>query len=266
MLSGRHAAAGGGECPAGRVSGGPRARAAAVNRSKWSDMSGEDSALPLIARRSGPLAGTVRPPGDKSISHRALMLGALAVGETSVEGLLEGEDILATVAAMRAFGATASAHRRGRLAHQRPRRRRPARAGGRHRLRQRRHRRASGAGHCRQPRLRHHLHRRWLARAPADGPHLRSAASHGRPGSRPLRRTAARHRARTRHAGADRISRAGALGPGQIRRASRRAQLRRRHHGHRAGSHPRSYRAHARRLRRRHRGRGRQRWRPHDPR
>ncbi len=71
-------------------------------------MSGEDSALPLIARRSGPLAGTVRPPGDKSISHRALMLGALAVGETSVEGLLEGEDILATVAAMRAFGATAA--------------------------------------------------------------------------------------------------------------------------------------------------------------
>ena len=71
-------------------------------------MSGEDSALPLIARRSGPLAGTVRPPGDKSISHRALMLGALAVGETSIEGLLEGEDILATVAAMRAFGATAT--------------------------------------------------------------------------------------------------------------------------------------------------------------
>src|SRR6476646_3589016 len=64
------------------------------------------AALPLSASRSGPLAGVIRPPGDKSISHRALMLGALAVGETSIEGLLEGEDVLATAAAMRAFGAT----------------------------------------------------------------------------------------------------------------------------------------------------------------
>ena len=54
---------------------------------------------------SGPLRGTVRVPGDKSISHRALMLGALAVGETRVRGLLEGEDVLATAAAMRAMGA-----------------------------------------------------------------------------------------------------------------------------------------------------------------
>jgi 3-phosphoshikimate 1-carboxyvinyltransferase len=69
-------------------------------------MPADDSATPLIARAAGPLAGTVRPPGDKSISHRALMLGALAVGETAVEGLLEGEDVLATAAAMRAFGAT----------------------------------------------------------------------------------------------------------------------------------------------------------------
>ena len=68
-------------------------------------MSSEVAANPLRAVRSGPLKGTVRPPGDKSISHRALMLGALAVGETSIEGLLEGEDILATAAAMRAFGA-----------------------------------------------------------------------------------------------------------------------------------------------------------------
>ena len=66
----------------------------------------EDTARPLSAKRSGPLKGTVRPPGDKSISHRALMLGALAVGETSIEGLLEGEDVLSTAAAMRAFGAT----------------------------------------------------------------------------------------------------------------------------------------------------------------
>ena len=54
---------------------------------------------------SKPLKGRIRVPGDKSISHRALMLGALAVGETRVSGLLEGEDVLATAAAMRAMGA-----------------------------------------------------------------------------------------------------------------------------------------------------------------
>lgn len=54
---------------------------------------------------SGPLRGTVRVPGDKSISHRALMLSALAVGESRITGLLEGEDVLATAAAMRAMGA-----------------------------------------------------------------------------------------------------------------------------------------------------------------
>ncbi|WP_374405349.1 3-phosphoshikimate 1-carboxyvinyltransferase [Pelagerythrobacter sp.] len=54
---------------------------------------------------SGPLRARIRVPGDKSISHRALMLGALAVGETRATGLLEGEDVLATAAAMRAMGA-----------------------------------------------------------------------------------------------------------------------------------------------------------------
>jgi 3-phosphoshikimate 1-carboxyvinyltransferase len=62
-------------------------------------------AKPLSALPSGPLRGRVTVPGDKSISHRALMLGALAVGETRVEGLLESADVLATAAAMRAFGA-----------------------------------------------------------------------------------------------------------------------------------------------------------------
>ena len=51
--------------------------------------------------------GAVRVPGDKSISHRSLMLGALAVGETRVTGLLEGEDVLATAAAVNAMGARA---------------------------------------------------------------------------------------------------------------------------------------------------------------
>ena len=61
---------------------------------------------PLAASRPrAPLAGAIRVPGDKSISHRALMLGALAVGRTEISGLLEGEDVLRTAAAMRAMGA-----------------------------------------------------------------------------------------------------------------------------------------------------------------
>jgi 3-phosphoshikimate 1-carboxyvinyltransferase len=59
----------------------------------------------LEARASGPLKGRVRVPGDKSISHRALILGGLATGRTRITGLLEGEDVLRTAAAMRAFGA-----------------------------------------------------------------------------------------------------------------------------------------------------------------
>ena len=68
-------------------------------------MSDHSAPSPRRFRPAGPLRGTVRVPGDKSISHRALMLGALAVGETRVRGLLEGEDVLATAAAMRAMGA-----------------------------------------------------------------------------------------------------------------------------------------------------------------
>src|SRR5665213_341801 len=60
---------------------------------------------PLVASAAGPLRGRARVPGDKSISHRALILGGLAVGRTRVRGLLEGEDVLRTAAAMRQFGA-----------------------------------------------------------------------------------------------------------------------------------------------------------------
>ncbi len=63
------------------------------------------TAAHLTARRAGPLKGTVRTPGDKSISHRALILGALATGVTEIEGLLEGDDVKRTAAAMAAFGA-----------------------------------------------------------------------------------------------------------------------------------------------------------------
>ena len=63
------------------------------------------TAAQMTARRAGPLKGVLRAPGDKSISHRALILGALAHGLTEVEGLLEGEDVKRTAAAMAAFGA-----------------------------------------------------------------------------------------------------------------------------------------------------------------
>jgi 3-phosphoshikimate 1-carboxyvinyltransferase len=68
-------------------------------------VSKSDQPTPLEARASGPLTGTARVPGDKSISHRALILGALSVGETRVSGLLEGEDVLNTAKSMQALGA-----------------------------------------------------------------------------------------------------------------------------------------------------------------
>lgn len=60
---------------------------------------------PLTARQGGPVQGRARVPGDKSISHRALILGALTVGETTIAGLLEGDDVLHTADGMRALGA-----------------------------------------------------------------------------------------------------------------------------------------------------------------
>ncbi len=62
---------------------------------------------PLVSRRAQALAGDISVPGDKSISHRSLMIGAVAVGETHITGLLEGEDVLRTAAAMRHLGAQA---------------------------------------------------------------------------------------------------------------------------------------------------------------
>jgi 3-phosphoshikimate 1-carboxyvinyltransferase len=61
--------------------------------------------MPLKSSRCGPLGGRVRVPGDKSISHRALIFGLLAAGRTEVEGLLEGEDVIRTAEAARALGA-----------------------------------------------------------------------------------------------------------------------------------------------------------------
>jgi 3-phosphoshikimate 1-carboxyvinyltransferase len=61
--------------------------------------------VPRMFSPHGPLRGTVRVPGDKSISHRALMFASLAIGKSTITGLLEGEDVLSTAAAMRAMGA-----------------------------------------------------------------------------------------------------------------------------------------------------------------
>jgi 3-phosphoshikimate 1-carboxyvinyltransferase len=70
-------------------------------------------ATPLIGRPGGRLAGRTRVPGDKSMSHRALILGGLAVGRTTVTGLLEGEDVRCTGAAMAALGARVERHEDG---------------------------------------------------------------------------------------------------------------------------------------------------------
>ncbi|MBO9420278.1 3-phosphoshikimate 1-carboxyvinyltransferase [Labrenzia sp. R4_2] len=68
-------------------------------------MSHTSAPVPLTSAAGSPLKGAIRVPGDKSISHRSLMFGALAVGRTTVQGLLESEDVLATADAMRAVGA-----------------------------------------------------------------------------------------------------------------------------------------------------------------
>lgn len=73
-------------------------------------MSGHGQPIPMTAQKSGPLTGVAEVPGDKSISHRALIFGAMAVGETRITGLLEGQDVLDTARAMRAFGADVTQH------------------------------------------------------------------------------------------------------------------------------------------------------------
>src|SRR3954452_7414119 len=73
--------------------------------SKDTNLTDSDKPTPLESRSSGPLTGKVRVPGDKSISHRALILGALSVGETRISGLLEGDDVLNTAKSMQALGA-----------------------------------------------------------------------------------------------------------------------------------------------------------------
>ncbi|MEM6373154.1 MAG: 3-phosphoshikimate 1-carboxyvinyltransferase [Pseudomonadota bacterium] len=73
-------------------------------------MSSHGDPIPMTSSACGPLTGRAEVPGDKSISHRSLILGAMAVGETTITGLLEGQDVLDTAKAMRAFGAEVTDH------------------------------------------------------------------------------------------------------------------------------------------------------------
>ncbi|WP_299874020.1 3-phosphoshikimate 1-carboxyvinyltransferase [uncultured Sulfitobacter sp.] len=71
-------------------------------------MSSHGDPIPMTSAACGPLTGVAEVPGDKSISHRSLILGAMCIGETTIAGLLEGQDVLDTAKAMRAFGAEVS--------------------------------------------------------------------------------------------------------------------------------------------------------------
>ena len=149
-------------------------------------------ASPTVARRCGPLAGAIRVPGDKSISHRALMLGALAVGRTEITGLLEGEDVLATAAALNALGASVTRGGDGQVDCRRHRRRRPRRARRPARSGQFRNRGAAPprhAGDAPDHRLRHW---RRVAEAAADGPRRRAAEPLRGALRQPRRRSACR--------------------------------------------------------------------------
>lgn len=73
-------------------------------------MSGHGTPIPMTSHRAAPLSGVAEVPGDKSISHRSLILGAMAIGETEISGLLEGDDVLDTAKAMQAFGAEVVNH------------------------------------------------------------------------------------------------------------------------------------------------------------
>ncbi|MEP5728341.1 MAG: 3-phosphoshikimate 1-carboxyvinyltransferase [Sulfitobacter sp.] len=77
-------------------------------------MSGHGDPIPMTSTACGPLIGRADVPGDKSISHRSLILGAMAVGETTIDGLLEGQDVLDTGRAMQALGAKVTDHGGGR--------------------------------------------------------------------------------------------------------------------------------------------------------
>ena len=129
---------------------------------------------PLTARRAGALKGRLRVPGDKSISHRALIFGALTVGETRISGLLEGEDVINTAKAMRALGATVERIGEGAWRVHGVGVGGFRAAAGRARFRQFRHRLPSGHGSGGGLSGHRHLRRRCQPAQAADAAHSRS--------------------------------------------------------------------------------------------
>ena len=199
----------------------------------------------LSSGSSRPLKGRCRVPGDKSISHRALILGSLAIGRTRIKGLLEGEDVLRTAQAMRDLGARIERGPDGSWNVD-----------------------GVGIGGWREPdgvldlgnsgtgaRLlmgavaTHPFTTFFTGDAslapPADGAGDRAAVTFRRALHRPRRRTPAAGRNRHVVAAADRLHPAGAFGAGQIGGAARGPERAGRDHGDRAGRHARPYRAHA---------------------
>ena len=184
----------------------------------------------LRAQAAKSLRGSIRVPGDKSVSHRSLMLGALAVGETRITGLLEGADVLATAAAMRALGAEVTRHDDGTWT-----------VAGR------------GIGALQAPtavidmgnagtgvRLLMGL----VATHPITCVFTGDASLSRRPMERvmgPRRRAFADHRRRRRRPGAGRRRDDGGVGAGQVRRVAGRAQHARRNLGDRACGDPRPH-------------------------
>ena len=222
------------------------------------------SLRPAKASKSHALKGDVRIPGDKSISHRALMLGGLAAGETRITGLLECEDVLATGRAMQAMGAALRKQGDTWI--------------------------INGVGNgcllapetaldfgnagtgCR-------LTMGLVGPYDFETTFIGDASLSGRPMGRVLeplrltgvqvrgggRREAAGHPARSAHARTDQLPGADGLGAGQVRRADGRAQHSRHHQRHRAGDDPRSHREDAEGFRRSAGGGNRCRRRPDHP-
>ena len=212
--------------------------------------------MQLRAHPAEALRGVLGIPGDKSLSHRALLLGAMAVGESPITGLLEGEDVLATAAALSALGVDIEPGSDGRLAGARRRGGRARRAGPAARSRQLRYRGETAAGPARRAPLHRIRHRRRVATRAAHGAGDDAARADGRPVRRAQPRPAAARDHRHHRAAADPLCAAGRLGPGKVRHPAGRPARARTDHGDRAAAIARPHRAAAPSARRRGRGRG----------
>ena len=136
--------------------------------------------IDYLVQPGGRLTGTLRVPGDKTLSHRAVMLGALAEGVTHATGLLEGEDVVCTLGAFRAMGVLAKGPEAG-AAHDPGRGfARPASAGAAAQHGQFRHRHALDGRHSFRASVRFDAGRRRVAEPASDAARRRSVGAHGR--------------------------------------------------------------------------------------